>query len=66
MKRKLTTIIMALAVIGAGLATQANAVTFTFQENGSNLSLGPTSATLSSLRYLRFRLAISRRSLAGA
>ena len=43
MKHKLTTIIMALAVIGAGLATQANAVTFTFQENGSNLSLGPTS-----------------------
>lgn len=34
---------MALAVIGAGLATQANAVTFTFQENGSNMNLGPTS-----------------------
>ena len=34
---------MALAAIGAGLATQANAVTFTFQENNSNLSLGPTS-----------------------
>ena len=34
---------MALAVIGAGLATQANAVTFSFQENGSNMDLGPTS-----------------------
>jgi len=33
---------MALAAMGA-LATQANAVTFTFQENGSNVDLGPTS-----------------------
>src|SRR6266480_5392015 len=43
MKHKFRTIIMALAVIGAGLATPAKAVTFTFQENGSNLGLGPTS-----------------------
>jgi len=43
MKHKFRTIIMALAVIGAGLATQAKAVNFTFQENGSNLDLGPTS-----------------------
>ena len=43
MKHKLTTIIMALAAIGAGLATQAKAVNFTFQENGSNIDLGPTS-----------------------
>ena len=43
MKHKFTIIIMTLAVIGAGLATQANAVTFTFQENGSNMSLGHTS-----------------------
>jgi len=34
---------MALAAIGAGLATQAKAVNFTFQENGSNIDLGPTS-----------------------
>jgi len=31
------------AAIAAGLATQAKAVSFTFQENGSNLDLGPTS-----------------------
>jgi hypothetical protein len=44
MKHKFTTIIMTLAAaIGAGFATQANAVSFTFQENGSNLDLGPTS-----------------------
>ena len=42
MKHKFTTMIMALAAMGA-LATQANAVTFTFQENGSNVDLGPTS-----------------------
>jgi len=42
MKYKFTTMIMALAAMGA-LATQANAVTFTFQENGSNVDLGPTS-----------------------
>jgi hypothetical protein len=42
MKYKLTIIIMALAGIGAALATQANAVTFTFQENGPG-NLGPTS-----------------------
>jgi hypothetical protein len=36
---------MALAAIGVALATQANAatLTFNFQENGSNLALGPTS-----------------------
>ena len=33
---------MALAAMGA-LATQANAVTFDFQSNGSNMDLGPTS-----------------------
>ena len=44
MKHKFTTIIMTLAAaIAAGLATQAKAVSFTFQENGSNLDLGPTS-----------------------
>src|SRR6266480_4600112 len=43
MKHKFRTIIMALAAIGAGLATQAKAVNFTFQENGSNIDLGPTS-----------------------
>jgi len=32
-----------LFAIAAGLATQAKAVSFTFQENGSNLDLGPTS-----------------------
>ncbi len=42
MKYKFTTMIMALAAMGA-LATQANAVTFTFQENGSNVDLGTTS-----------------------
>jgi hypothetical protein len=45
MKHKLTTIILALAAMGVALATQANAdtITFNFQENGSNLNLGPTS-----------------------
>jgi len=33
---------MALAAMGA-LATQANAVTFDFQSNGSNMDLGTTS-----------------------
>jgi len=42
MKHKFTTMIMVLAGMVA-LATQANATTFTFQENGSNLDLGPTS-----------------------
>ncbi len=42
MKYKFTIMIMALAAMGAW-ATQANAVTFTFQENGSNVDLGPTS-----------------------
>src|ERR1700738_2472324 len=42
MKYKFTTIIMALAAIRA-LAAQANAVTFNFQENGSNMNLGNTS-----------------------
>ena len=42
MKHKFTTMIMALAAIGA-LATQANAVTFDFQSNGSNVNLGNTS-----------------------
>ena len=42
MKHKFTTMIMALAAMGA-LATQANAVTFDFQSNGSNIDLGPTS-----------------------
>ena len=41
MKHKFTTMIMALAAIGA-LATQANAVTFDFQSSGSNLNLGTT------------------------
>jgi hypothetical protein len=36
-------ILLVLVAIGAALATQANAVTFNFQENGSNLNLGPTS-----------------------
>jgi hypothetical protein len=40
---KLTAIIIALVGIGVAFATQANAVNFTFQENGSNLDLGPTS-----------------------
>ena len=43
MKQKFTIIILAMAIIGGGLATQANAITFTFQENGSNMDLGPTS-----------------------
>jgi len=45
MTHKLTIIIMALAGMGVALATQANAatITFSFQENGSNLDLGPTS-----------------------
>ena len=42
MKHKFTTMIMALAAMGA-LATQANAITFTFLENGSNVPLGTTS-----------------------
>ena len=42
MKHKFTTMIMALAAMGA-LATQANAVTFDFQSNGSNVNLGTTS-----------------------
>jgi VPDSG-CTERM motif len=42
MKHKFTTMIMALAAMGA-LATQANAVTFDFQSNGSNVDLGTTS-----------------------
>ena len=42
MKYKFTTMIMALAAMGA-LATQANAVTFDFQSNGQNVNLGPTS-----------------------
>ena len=42
MKHKFTTMIMALAAMGA-LATQANAVTFDFQSNGSNVNLGNTS-----------------------
>ena len=42
MKYKFTIMIMALAAMGVW-ATQANAVTFTFQENGSNVDLGPTS-----------------------
>ena len=42
MKHKFTTMIMALAAMGA-LATQANAVTFDFQSNGSNMDLGTTS-----------------------
>ncbi len=42
MKHKFTTMIMALAAMGA-LATQANAVTFDFQSNGQNVNLGPTS-----------------------
>jgi hypothetical protein len=41
MKHKFTTMIMALAAMGA-LATQANAITFTFQELGSNIPLGNT------------------------
>ena len=42
MKHKFTTMIMALAAMGA-LATQANAITFDFQSNGSNVPLGTTS-----------------------
>lgn len=37
-------IITALVAMGAAFATQANAdINFTFQENGSNVNLGPTS-----------------------
>jgi hypothetical protein len=44
MKHKYTIIMPVLAVIAIALATKANAaVTFNFQENGSNLDLGPTS-----------------------
>ena len=43
MKTKLTAVAMGLVGMGFALATQANAQTFTFQENGSNLDLGPTS-----------------------
>jgi hypothetical protein len=42
MKRTVT-IIIAVFGMGLALAMQANAVTYTFQENGSNLDLGPTS-----------------------
>ena len=42
MKHKFTTIMMVLVGMVA-LAMQANATVFTFQENGSNLDLGPTS-----------------------
>ena len=42
MKHKFTTMIMVLVGMVA-LAMQANATIFTFQENGSNLDLGPTS-----------------------
>ena len=42
MKHKFTRMIMALAAMGA-LATQANAITFDFQSNGSNVPLGTTS-----------------------
>jgi hypothetical protein len=42
MKNKLTAIAMALAAIFVS-ARLANAVTFTFQENGTNMDLGPTS-----------------------
>jgi hypothetical protein len=42
MKHKFTTIIMALAGMWAALATQANATTFNFQENGPG-DLGATS-----------------------
>ena len=41
MKHKFTTMIMALAAMGA-LATQANAVTFDFQSSGNNVNLGTT------------------------
>jgi PEP-CTERM motif len=43
MIHKLATVIMVLVGIGFTLAPQANAAVFTFQENGSNLNLGPTS-----------------------
>lgn len=44
MNHKFTIIIVALAAIGIALATQANAatITYSFQELGSNLDLGPT------------------------
>jgi hypothetical protein len=43
MKGKLTPVVMGLVGMGFALATQANAQSFNFQENGSNLDLGPTS-----------------------
>ena len=43
MTHRLRIIIIALGGIGVMLAGQANAVTFTFQENGSNANLGATS-----------------------
>jgi hypothetical protein len=44
MKHKYTIFMPVLALIAMALATQANAaINFTFQENGSNLDLGPTS-----------------------
>ena len=43
MTNRIRIIIIALGVIGVMLAGQANAVTFTFQENGSNANLGATS-----------------------
>jgi VPDSG-CTERM motif len=43
MTYRLRIIIIALGGIGVMLAGQANAVTFTFQENGSNVNLGATS-----------------------
>jgi hypothetical protein len=42
MTYRLRIIIIALGGIGVMLAGQANAVTFTFQENGSNVNLGAT------------------------
>jgi hypothetical protein len=43
MKHKFTTIVILVLVGMVALAMQASATVFTFQENGSNLSLGPTS-----------------------
>jgi hypothetical protein len=45
MSYKFAIVIVALAAIGIALATPANAatITYSFQENGSNVSLGPTS-----------------------
>jgi len=44
-KRKPALIVAALAALWIALAAHANAdsITFNFQENGSNLDLGPTS-----------------------